>query len=647
MSARHSNLLSFKSWSISAKLVAGVLLTLLITMSLFTFFMTSKISQVLEDKAMHELTVQTDLVRDMVAAYDSRLTANVDQLTNVFVASFPEGLSLHPELRVKIGEANTPVLKSGGKDLNLNFVPIDRFTKITGAIATVFARDGDDFVRVTTSLKKQDGTRAIGTYLGKTHPGYAGLMANKPYHGVAKLFGRDYMTTYEPVLDRSGQVIGIFFVGLDFTEGLTAIRERIKAIKIGETGYFYVLDGRPGASQGTLLVHPAKEGANIITAKDSSGHEFVREIIEKRHGVIQYPWINKELGETRARNKVVVYVDYPDWNWIIAAGSYLDEFRQESIIMRNYMVITISVVLLIIVGLVSVLVARLVRRPLQIAVGVANRIAEGDLSVTIPATHHAEMGQLFASLRNLTDKVTGVIRDVTGTSRTLLQVTEQVNASAQVLSSGASQQAASVEETSASLEQMSASIKQNSDNARSTDAMAGKASQQAEEGGSAVAETVTAMKEIADKITIIEDIAYKTNLLALNAAIEAARAGEHGKGFAVVADEVRKLAERSQTAAQEIGAQAGHSVEIAARAGHLLNEMLPSIKQTADLVQEIAAASQEQASGVDQVNSAVEQLDKVAQQAASSSEELAATSEQVSEQVKALMNQVGYFRLAG
>jgi len=189
-------------------------------------------------------------------------------------------------------------------------------------------------------------------------------------------------------------------------------------------------------------------------------------------------------------------------------------------------------------------------------------------------------------------------------------------------------------------------VAQNAENAKVTDNMANTASQQATEGGQAVGETVDAMKQIADKIGIIEDIAYKTNLLALNAAIEAARAGEHGKGFAVVADEVRKLAERSQVSAQEISELAGNSVKIAERAGQLLEEMLPSIKRTADLVQEISAASEEQATGVNQVNTAVAQLDKVSQQSASSSEELASTAEEMSSQAQQLNETVGFFRVA-
>jgi methyl-accepting chemotaxis protein len=197
------------------------------------------------------------------------------------------------------------------------------------------------------------------------------------------------------------------------------------------------------------------------------------------------------------------------------------------------------------------------------------------------------------------------------------------------------------------VEQMTASIAQNTENAKVTNQMATKASGEAGDGGEAVGKTVEAMKQIAKKISIIDDIAYQTNLLALNAAIEAARAGEHGKGFAVVAAEVRKLAERSQVAAQEISEVASSSVELAERAGKLLEAMVPSIKKTANLVEEIAAASQEQYSGVGQINVAMNQLSQLTQQNASASEELAATSEEMSGQAHQLQQSMAFFKVIG
>ncbi|MHB1301794.1 MAG: methyl-accepting chemotaxis protein [Burkholderiales bacterium] len=290
---------------------------------------------------------------------------------------------------------------------------------------------------------------------------------------------------------------------------------------------------------------------------------------------------------------------------------------------------------------------RMITRPLAEAVDVAGNLSEGNLNVKIRVDSKDETGMLLESMQTMVVKLSQVISEVRNSATALASASEEVSATAQSMSQATSEQAASVEETSASIEEMTASIEQNTENAKVTDGMASTAAKQAVEGGGAVTETVTAMKRIADKIGIIDDIAYQTNLLALNAAIEAARAGEHGKGFAVVAAEVRKLAERSQVAAQEIGEVAKGSVGLAEKAGKLLDEIVPVINKTSDLVQEINAASQEQSSGVSQINNAMNQLNQVTQQNASSSEELAATAEEMSSQAEQLQQLVGFFKVGG
>jgi methyl-accepting chemotaxis protein len=273
-------------------------------------------------------------------------------------------------------------------------------------------------------------------------------------------------------------------------------------------------------------------------------------------------------------------------------------------------------------------------------------MAGGDLTQTITTSYQGDFDELKNAINQTVAKLVETIGEVRTAADNLSNASGQISATAQSLSQSSSEQAASVEETTSSMEQMSASIMQNTENAKVTDGMASAAARQAVEGGEAVGKTVEAMKSIADKIGIIDDIAYQTNLLALNAAIEAARAGEHGKGFAVVAAEVRKLAERSQVAAQEIGNVAKDSVKLAERAGSLLTEMVPSIKKTSDLVQEIASASQEQSSGVGQINGAMGQLNQATQQNASASEELAATAEEMGSQAEQLQQLMTFFELA-
>jgi methyl-accepting chemotaxis protein len=270
--------------------------------------------------------------------------------------------------------------------------------------------------------------------------------------------------------------------------------------------------------------------------------------------------------------------------------------------------------------------------------------AQGDLTQRIERDYDGLFGQVKQSANATAENLTRVLAEVHAAADQLTGAADQVSATAQSLSQAASEQAASVEQTSATMDSMSTSISQNSDNARVTDGMAAKTSKEAVDGGRAVNDTVAAMKQIASKIGIVDDIAYQTNLLALNAAIEAARAGEHGKGFAVVAAEVRKLAERSQLAAKEIGDLAGSSVATAERAGKLLSEIVPSIQKTSELVQEIAASSAEQSESVVQIGGAMGQLTRATQQNASASEELAATSEELSAQAGQLQQSIAFFK---
>lgn len=311
--------------------------------------------------------------------------------------------------------------------------------------------------------------------------------------------------------------------------------------------------------------------------------------------------------------------------------------------------IVIASITLVAIALLGFFITRNLLRQLggepDYAASVVAKIAGGDLTHQVN-TKTGDTTSMLAAIREMSNTLAQVLGEVRSSADALASASEEVNATAQSLAKGASVQAASVEETSASMEQMSASIMQNNENASITDGMAQKAAADAATGGNAVASTVEAMQKIADRISVIDDIAYQTNLLALNAAIEAGRAGEHGRGFAVVASEVRKLAERSQVAAQEIGSLAGETVSKADNAGKLLQEMVPSIRKTADLVQEISAASSEQTAGVNQINAAIGQVSQTMQQNAAAAEELSSTSEELSSQAMRLQDAVSYFTLS-
>ena len=320
-----------------------------------------------------------------------------------------------------------------------------------------------------------------------------------------------------------------------------------------------------------------------------------------------------------------------------------DFAKRTAIVMFFIVLLTFAVA-----SAVTFFVSRGITRPVK---GMASHLHEmaqggGDLTKRIDISSNDEVGQMASSFNLFVKKLEEIISEVRTSSDGIASAAGQVASSASSLSQGTSEQAASIEETTSSLEEMSASIAQNAENSRQMEQMALKGARDSEDSGGAVRETVTAMKQIAEKISIIEEIAYQTNLLALNAAIEAARAGEHGRGFAVVATEVRKLAERSQTAAQEIGGLASKSVGVAERSGTLLQELVPAIKRTAELVQEVAASSSEQSTGVGQINKAMTSVDTVTQRNASSAEELSSTAEELAAQSEALQQLMGFFRLA-
>jgi methyl-accepting chemotaxis protein len=336
-------------------------------------------------------------------------------------------------------------------------------------------------------------------------------------------------------------------------------------------------------------------------------------------------------------------------DWVILAE--IDEEEAfKTVSELEYAIIVAMGIAVAFIVLIAVLFVRSVMKqlgadPTEVRV-LAESIANGDLTMDLSNVDKKKRVGVYAAMVAMQQKLIEVVEQIQGNSDQISSASAQVSDTASSLSEAASEQAASVEETSASVEEMGASISQNSENAQTTDKIASDSAMAATEGGDAVDGTVKAMMQIAEKISIIEDIAYQTNMLALNAAIEAARAGDHGKGFAVVAAEVRKLAERSQIAASEISTLTGDSVKVAEKAGTLLEKMVPDITRTAELVQEISAASEEQSSGVGQITSAMQQLDKVTQQNAAGSEELAATAEEMQAQSENLQQVVGFFRLA-
>ena len=452
-------------------------------------------------------------------------------------------------------------------------------------------------------------------------------------------------------------------------EAQTAAVKVIKGLRYEGTEYFWINDDKTPVP--TMIMHPTvtsldgkvlddakfncatslQEGTDGTIRKTDGRMNlftaFVQVAKASGHGYVTYNWPKplKGGGATAELFPKMSYVKmFAPWGWVIGSGIYIDDvdaaFSAEAV---KYMVITAIIVALIL--LVSMLITKNAIRALNEAVRVSNSLAEGDLTVNIDIQTGDETGQLLMAMKHMVARMQGIVAGVKAAAGTVAEGSGRLSDGAEMVSQRTTEQAASAEEASSSVEEMHATIKQNADNAMMTEKIALKSAADAEESGKAVSEAVYAMKNIAEKITIIEEIARQTNLLALNAAIEAARAGDHGRGFAVVASEVRKLAERSHSAAVEIGQLSGSTVDVAERAGTMLTKLVPDIQKTAELVQEISAASREQASGTDQINSSIQQLNQVIQQNAGAAEEISSTSQELSSQADELLKTISFFKV--
>jgi len=654
--------------TITKKVTYTLVGIVIISMAAFITYISNYLDHYIDKETQFKLNSNVTRMVQTMDTYNGALEEGAKQLYKIFATNFQSFYIIEDE-KIGVNGVQTPLLASGGTTLNNNFSAVGNFSDLTGDIATVFAKDGDDFVRISTSLLKEDGTRAMGTYLGKKSPAYEPIMNKQTYVGYARLFGKDYVTVYAPILDDEKNVIGILFIGTNFTKGLSKLSDKIDKMKIGENGQFYAINLKSN-----------KYDIHRTLKNKPANSDLAKQIIKQKNGYITY--------EENGLKKAVRFKEFKKMRWIIVGEVSLSDFEKTNDALRVNLIIAAAILTLLIMIVTWFVSKKFIAAPLNNLIDRTKNLSsgDGDLTRKLDIVGKDEIAQASEGINDFIEKVRTLIADAKNLSNENSSIAHQLSTTSLSVGKLLEESTSVVNQTTNQADIIRNGMKTGIDEAKLSKEDLQGANGFLNEANQAILQLTEDIKlsaatevelahkiqqlssdteQVKDVLLVIGDIADQTNLLALNAAIEAARAGEHGRGFAVVADEVRKLAERTQKSLVEINSTISVIVQsimdsseqmtsnsekveklsqTAVNVENRINELSSVMGNATQMADQTVTSYIQTGDSIGNIISSIEEINGLSTQNARSVEEIASAAEHMNKMTETLKNKLDEFR---